>query len=583
MFEELANFHFIRPWWLMLLLAVPLLLLLQNRFAQRANNWHKVIEEPLFNALVGANASTFVRVTTITTPLALICAMFALAGPTYEKLPQPVETKDDPLVIVLDLSLSMTSEDLQPSRTERAKFKINDILQAREEGLTALVVYAGDAYIVTPLTTDDQNILNLLPTLDPTIMPVKGSNATAALELAIQQFDSFEIPYGEILFITDGISNFSGLRDTVDSRFPISILGVGTRGGTDARGRELHLNEDLLSDFARVTGGRYRTISRSDDDIDFLLAGSGPETTKLLEDQTFDAWHDLGYLLILPCAFLVALSMRRGGIAIVLAVVTVHIEAGWLDDLWIPRDRQGYAAHEEGNFKEAGELFKDPSWQGVANYRNGEFETAQGLFAQDESLSAIYNQGNALAWQGKLSEAIAAYDAVLTTDPDHVDALHNKQTLEKLIQDLQNQQSSESDSKEGDESEDSQQNQGNSSQDQQSQSSDSQSQPSEQQEQNQQQSESDDSQQAEEEESADAQQQEQSEQEEQSAQEQELAAALPEEMESSEERELREIQEAWLRRIPDDPGGLLRRKFEAESNARIERGDLNRSEVGSAW
>lgn len=582
MFDIFTDFHFLRPWWLLLLLAVPLLLVLQNRFAQRTNNWHKVIEQPLFDALVGPNTSTIIRITTITTPIALICAALALAGPTYEKLPQPLETKDDPLVIVLDLSMSMTSEDLKPSRVERAKFKITDILRRREEGITALIVYAGDAYIVTPLTSDDQNLLNLLPSLHPTMMPVKGSNAVAAVSLANQQFESFELPYGEILLLTDGISNFASLRDTVDARFPISILGVGNGSGIDDRGRELGLNKGLLRDFARVTGGRYQTISHSDDDIVYLLAGSDSDSTQLLENQTFDVWHDLGYLLILPLAFLVAVSMRRGGIALVLVFVAINAEAGWLDDLWISKDRQGFEAHEQGKFEEAAELFEDPNWRGIANYRQGEFETANELFAQNTALSSTYNQGNALAWQGKFQEAIAAYDAVLGKLPDHKDALHNKQILEQLLQGMQNQQSNESESSDQNQSQDGEQNQDSQAQDNQAESSESENQDASEQQQNQQQSETNPSDQRESEEQEPDNTNQSTQQNESEASE-DLSTANTDGVEADEARELREIQEAWLRRIPDDPGGLLKRKFEAESNARIERGELDRNNVGSAW
>ena len=580
MFDSFTDFHFLRPWWLLLLLAAPLFLVLQNRIAQRTNNWHRVIAAPLFDALVGPNKSKFVHVATFTMPIALICAAVALAGPTYEKLPQPIETKDDPLVIVLDLSMSMTSEDLKPSRVERAKFKIADVLRQREEGITALVVYAGDAYIVTPLTSDDQNILNLLPSLHPTMMPVKGSNTIAAVTLANQQFESFELPYGEILLLTDGISNFAALRGVVDARFPISILGVGSGSGIDERGRELAMNEGLLRDFARITGGRYQTISHMDDDISFLLAGSKSDTTQALDNQTFDVWHDVGYLLILPLALLLAITMRRSGIAVLMIVVAVQVDAGWLEDLWVSKDQQGFKAHQQGDFEQAADLFEDPSWRGVAEYRQDEFETAIELFAHEDSLRSIYNQATALAWLGNFQEALNAYDLVLESEPEHEDALHNKQILEQLLENLQNQQSNDSQSgdqnqpQDGDQDQESQ-SQSSQSQDQNSDSSES--------EQNQQQSEAGTSEQNQNAEHSESEEEEQHQRTGQQNENESSQAATAEGVESDEARELKEIQEAWLRRIPDDPGGILRRKFEAESNARIDRGELDRNEVGSAW
>lgn len=595
MFEALTEFHFLRPWWLLLLVVAPLLIWAHVHYVARANNWHKVISDSLFDALIESKPLRRVRMAMALPPLALICAAFALAGPTYERLPQPVETKSDPIVIVLDLTLSMTSTDIQPSRIERAKFKVSDILAHRDEGLTGLIAYAGDAYVVTPLTNDKSNILNLLPSLHPDMMPIRGSNVVVAVELANDLFSSLGQERGRIILLTDGITNFGALRDTVDSRYPISILGIGSSEAVDSNRREAVLNAGLLRDFAMVSGGRYRTITLSDDDIEYLLEEPALSTTELLENQTFDVWHDLGYLLVLPLALLLAFSMRRGGLAVVLLVVGFNVQAGWLEDLWVPKDRQALSAHDNGNFEVAADLFRDAQWRGVAKYRSGSYAEAGELFSQDESLDSVYNQGNALAWEGRFSDAIKAYDAVLSQQPDHEDALHNKAVIEALLEAMQQQQGSDSEQNQKNQPQESDQ-QGNQSAQNQSQSQDNQddsTQESESQTANSEKSESSDAKQdakqqnqqeanlndeSKEEELAQAQRQERSETDEES--EGQPSNALTE---SSEERELREIHERWLRRIPDDPSGLLRRKFEAESNARIERGELHRGNVGPAW
>src|SRR5690606_35107252 len=122
-----------------------------------------------------------------------LIACIAAAGPSWQKIQQPVSKQQDALVIVLDLSLSMYAEDEQPSRLVRARRKINDILQQRKEGLTALITYSGDAHVVVPLTDDGNTIINLLPALEPAIMPSFGSNIRAALQLAQQQLDNAAI------------------------------------------------------------------------------------------------------------------------------------------------------------------------------------------------------------------------------------------------------------------------------------------------------------------------------------------------------------------------------------------------------
>ena len=590
MFETITEFHFIRPWWLLLLLVVPLLVWAQIRVAFRANNWHKVISDTLFDALIEAKSSSRVGIAMALPPLVVICAAFALAGPTYERLPQPVETKNDPIVIVLDLTLSMASTDLQPSRIERAKFKVSDILARRDEGLSALVVFAGDAYVVTPLTSDKSNILNLLPSLDPEMMPVRGSNVAAAIKLANDLFISLGQERGRIILLTDGITNFGDLRDTADSRYPISILGIGSTQALDSTNRGVVLDEELLRDFAMVSGGRYRTITTTDNDIEFILAESTVTTTELLENQTFDVWHDLGYYLVLPLALLLALSMRRGGLVAVLLVVSVHAEAGWLQDLWVPRDRQALEAHDDGNFDVAAELFTDPQWRGVAKYRNGDYAEAGELFSDNPSLESTYNQGNALAWEGRFSDALQAYEAVLQQNPEHEDARHNKAVIEALLKGMEQQQENGSDQSQDQQPQESKQ-QGSERTDSQMQSQDNQAsttedpqtqdeggQEDEFAQANEAESRQSQEQETERSEAAEAQAQEQSESDDQSD-----SLSPADVAESSEERELREIHERWLRRIPDDPSGLLRRKFEAESNARIERGELSQEDVGPAW
>ncbi|MCK5665273.1 MAG: VWA domain-containing protein, partial [Thiotrichaceae bacterium] len=103
-------------------------------------------------------------------------AIIALAGPSWEKKEQPVFQQDDALVVILDLSLSMNANDIKPSRLERAKHKLIDILKLKKEGQTALIAFSGDAHTVSPLTIDNKTIISLLPALTVSIMPLPGSH-----------------------------------------------------------------------------------------------------------------------------------------------------------------------------------------------------------------------------------------------------------------------------------------------------------------------------------------------------------------------------------------------------------------------
>ena len=180
----IEDFHFLRPWWLLAIVPIAGLIWLWIKRTQSASGWEQAVDEDLLSVLLDGAARTSNRWLAIALATALSLACVGLSGPTWQKLPQDVEQKNDALVILLDLSLSMLAQDIKPSRVERARQKVADVLRMRSEGQTALVAYAGDAHAVVPLTDDVATIENLLGALSPEMMPVYGSNPDHALTLA---------------------------------------------------------------------------------------------------------------------------------------------------------------------------------------------------------------------------------------------------------------------------------------------------------------------------------------------------------------------------------------------------------------
>ncbi|MDH5298405.1 MAG: VWA domain-containing protein, partial [Desulfobulbaceae bacterium] len=183
----ITNFHFLRPLWLLAVLpGAGLFYALWRRHGQ-GGQWQKVIDAALLPFLMGRDLADNRSHRPLTALLAAwLLASVSLAGPTWEKLPQPVHKKQDALVLIQDLSLSLYAQDLAPDRLTRARHKLMDILAARTEGTTALIVYAGDAHVVCPLTDDTRTIAAMLPALSPELMPRYGSNIEEAVELALQ-------------------------------------------------------------------------------------------------------------------------------------------------------------------------------------------------------------------------------------------------------------------------------------------------------------------------------------------------------------------------------------------------------------
>ena len=200
--------------------------------------WDRAIDKSLLPFLLDRSKNTAQRTPLLLLSFAWTLSILAMAGPVWKQLPQPVQKREDALVIVFDLSLSMFAPDHQPTRLDLAKRKLRDILALREEGQTALVVYAGDAHTVTPLTDDVVTIESLVPSLSPNIMPLFGSNPVAAVDLAIGLLDEVEATRGRILLMTDGINGF--LKQRLANRlqetdYELLIMGIGTEQGAPIR------------------------------------------------------------------------------------------------------------------------------------------------------------------------------------------------------------------------------------------------------------------------------------------------------------------------------------------------------------
>ena len=600
--------HLMRPEWLWSLAPAVLLMLLLWRQRGRSGSWSDVITPQLLPYLVGDSSGS--RSTNLLPVIFLgwVLAALAASGPAWQKIPQPVHQKQDAVVLVLDLSYSMKSTDLAPSRLDRARQKLLDLLEQRREGQTGLIAYAGDAHIVTPLTDDTPTIANLLPALHPDMMPVPGSDPVAAVTQAVQLLHSAGIRQGRILLLTDGVADRDrkGLAKALaGTGAQLGIMGVGTatgapiplpRGGflKDAAGTIVMpgLEEQTLRSLAGDTGGRYMRMQIDDGDLDYLLTETGlPETGETLAlDRTADTWDDQGYWLVLLLLPLVLGLFRRGWVLCLLPLLLVTQPQpanaqGW-SDLWLTPDQQGQRALEQGDSEAAAALFKNREWAGTAAYRGGDYEAASEHFSTDKDANGWYNRGNALARAGQIDEAITAYRESLELQPEQTDALENLELLEQIKsqqqdqdQDQDQQQDQQQQGDEDQDPSDQQSGQGDQQDPPENESKpDSGEQNNDQQEQPESEGEPDSGEQ-------DSDQQEQPENEsepdsgepdsDQQEQEQQAQAAQP----SPEDLERDQAMEQWLRRVPDDPSGLLREKFRYESRQRQEQGSRRDDET----
>lgn len=619
MIETIQNFHFLRPAWLLLIPLCALFIYSLVKKIQHKESWQQVIDPKLLPFLSMQPSNKAIRWPIYCLGTAWLITTIALAGPTWKKVPQPVSQKHNALVVILDLSLSMYAQDIKPSRLIRAKYKINDLLKNRHEGLTGLIVYSGQAHAVTPLSDDSDTIINLLSALSPEIMPSFGSNPSAAIQQAIELFDNANISEGQILLITDGI-NSTDIKliseQLAQLKYSLSILGVATENGApipintgngseylkDRNGNIVmpKLERGKLNALSKRVQGRYTDISLDNRDLDFLLTKRNNNSNTKTTERHFDTWHDSGALLALLLLPIAALAFRRGWLLmlpllIIFETPTAHA-FGW-QDLWKTKDQQAMQMMQQEDFNNAASTFKNPAWQASANYKSGDYEQSLSQFEQLESSPQnLYNQANALAKMQNYEEAIKRYEQAITQQNDFTAAKENKALLEKLLEQQQQQSSQQQNGEQNKEQNKDSQQQGQNGNKQENQQASSEqqkdnnaSQSKQQNEDNKQQSSQsnkaeneealkdraekaqaeqqqskengkDKAQQLNQQQTAKQQREKQGQQESQKnekANAQQLAKA----QNGKQEQPIDHATEQWLRQIPDDPAGLLRRKF----------------------
>jgi Ca-activated chloride channel family protein len=510
-----------------------------------------------------------------------VLAVLSLAGPSWNRIEQPVFRSEQSIVIALDLSRSMDAQDVSPSRLLRARLKILDILAERSSGQTALLVYSSNAFTVTPLTTDTDTVAALVGSLSSDIMPSRGSYPPAAIRKGQQLLQQAGVSFGEVLLISDGGTSpeaEAAARELVESGYTLSVLGVGTKEGapipraaggfvTDRAGNIAvpKLQAGQLRRLAAAGGGRYITMTTDNADIELLLSGKISSSAGVGQSLATDQWREEGpwlLLLLLPVA---ALAFRRGLVVCLVFFMLPLTESahayGW-DDLWLNKNQQGHKMLAAGSPQEAAALFEDPQWQAVSNYEAGHYAASAAVFAERDDAGSLYNLGNALARGGEFASALDAYDQALELTPDDEDTQYNRDLVAEMLQ-QQQQQQQQNEQQEGEQSEsdsggESQQSDSNSESEQEGASGESEG-DSQDTESNRNDSETDqDDLQAMQEEleraAAEAEQQQQDESEPRQMT-QEQAAAMRRAQEQT------QAMEQWLRRIDNDPGGLLRRKF----------------------
>ena len=579
---DLASLHWLRPQWLWALLALPLLAWWWRAQRRQRSIWRGVVDPHLLPHLLEGNPGVRAHGALWLALLGAALAICALAGPSWQRVEQPLWQNRAPLVIALDLSSATLANDLPPSRLLQARARIASLLRTRAGGQVGLVAFADDAFTVAPLTDDAGNVALFLDALEPDVMPVDGSHADRAIVWSAKLLQQAGFDHGDILLLTDhaDASARSAALAVARDGYRVSALGLGTTGGAayrDADGHiaQTHLDAASLRALASAGGGAYAALSAGNSDLATLgVLDSQRAGAMAAHGEKTSVWRDQGYWLLPPLLLLALLAFRRGG---ALAALLLCAWLPWLpaqaasNDWWLRPDQQAHARLE----------------QGAEAYRRNDFASAQKRWSGLQGADAAYNRGNALARQGSYDAAIAAYDQALQLQRGMEDAIANKRAVQAAKQrkpppgkkpgneNKQNPQKQPGQQSGQDDPQAGRQPQGQptapaQSAKQQGQANRQQPSPSR----------PGQPQQADKPTDAKAQR------EADAAQRQRMQQALhklqarsgndkPEQkqrIETQAERERRLANEAWLRRVPDDPGGLLRAKFRLEYDRRQQGG-----------
>ncbi len=434
------DFHFLRPYFLWLLVPVCLLIILSLISLQQQEKWQKIIAAHLRPYVIAKGNKRTQLLMLLSMLGAFVFAITALAGPTWKKVEIPGKQIETPVVLILDLSPSMLSTDIQPTRLERAKFKINDLIAQDPQAGIALVGFGGTAHTIIPFTKDYKIIKAHIETLSPKIMPFQGADLKAALTLADSITQNTDAPGTILLFADDFYSEEVKILSDFkqESKNNILILPFNTPKGANIKTDEFsYLDKQALSALHNIEGIEVHQLTLDNSDVEHIANIISSNLIFTEKDAEKDnEWNDAGILFMIPAALLFLLWFRRGWVLYsIVAISTLSSCSGNVQfkDLWYSKDYQGQLLSEAEKYKEAASVYNSPMRKGIAHYKAGNYEQAITLFSQDSTAEGAYNLGLAYFKTGEYRAAQLAFNAAVEKNPDFEMAVLNKKNIAQFL------------------------------------------------------------------------------------------------------------------------------------------------------
>lgn len=429
------------------LLLIPcawLLLWLLYRQQRHGSHWQKTLPGNFLPWLLQQEQGRQHKMPWLLLAGSTLLAGIALSAPQLPGKRQGTANIPDPLVIVMELTADMLASDLPPSRLHQLRSKASAMLQTQLPGHTAMVVYAGSAHTLLPLSADPDMADNLLQALHPALLPRPGRDAGAAIGKALALLQQGANGHGRIALLTSSLADTeqATIARLLHSQHGIKlgIIGVGSlqgapvpaldNGGFDAAAPLSRLDEARLQQFAQQQGAGYARMQHANDDL--LLTGLFARSASgRLQPASSTRTQDRGYWLVLPVLLLLAPLARKGWLFAPLLALPLLSGPGQPLAADTVTDIAGQIRQDPTT---ALQQLQDPFWLGIAAYHAGNYQLARDYFAGIPGASAHYNRGNSLMRLGRYSAAAAAYLQALELQPELTQARDNLALARQLQQ-----------------------------------------------------------------------------------------------------------------------------------------------------
>ncbi len=418
----------------------------------------------------------------------------SLSGPRYGFHWREIERRGVDILIALDCSRSMLARDLQPTRLDRAKREVLDLIAMLQGDRVGLAAFSGTAFLQCPLTLDYTAFHLFLDVLSPDYLPVGGTDITGALTVARKGFDPKSAAEKAVILITDGENTGRGdpieaARKLEEEGITLFCIGVGGEEGVpvpaedggfkkDREGQIVmtRLDEDVLQRMAVLTGGTYVRSVAGDMDLDVVYRREirGKMEAAALAGGRKQVWEDryqwfLALAILCLIADLFLRPMRRTSGVAMGCLLCLLAGALFPSPTLAGPLQEGVEAYDRGEYETALNRFIDAQLDapdrpdilyniGNAYYKLGDYEAAlahyqQALEKDPAGLGekAQYNKGNAHFRKEEYEAAIKSYEAALKINPDDHQAEENLRFVRKVMEQQQQQQQQQSGKEEDDE------------------------------------------------------------------------------------------------------------------------------------